>query len=408
MTKYNAFNIKTRVFLIIASLFFIWGVFTIINTLMIPYLEQLFFSKKNISFNLANTFFGAYFIISIPAVYLINRKGYKKSIMLGLMIIASGVFLFVFAAIYISYLMFFTGLFLMAAGITVLQVAANTYILLSGDETSGINRLNLAQAINSLGYIAGIAFILLNDIRMNHSIIMTAQNIRTPYLFLGILLLLLLGLFLTNKMPGFERQLRNTGVPAMIRLPGILFGVIAIFFYVGIEIGISYYIIDVHEIAGLQDRYLPLALILYWGSMALGRFSGFFLLQKPNELIVLSFLSFLAMIAILFTIFIPSGFALWIFVSLGLLNAIMFPVIFSHSLMGFSNHINIGAGILVMGISGGAFVPKLMDIIKTNHGFQVSLLILVVSYLIILLYGWYYYRKWQTRQKPVLDYTSRQ
>ena len=400
MFKTKAFNIPFRVFLIIASLFFIWGVFTIINSLMIPYLEQLFFSHKTISFNLSNTFFGAYFIISIPAVYLINRKGYKKSIILGLMIIASGVFLFVFAAIYISFLMFFTGLFLMAAGITILQVAANTYILLSGDETYGINRLNLAQAINSMGYIAGIAFILINDIRMNHSIIMTAQNIRTPYIFLGILLLLLLVLLLTSKIPGFESQIRNNGVPGMTKLTGILFGALAIFFYVGIEVGISYYIIDVHKMAGLPDDYLPLALTLYWGSMALGRISGFFLLQKHNYLVILSFLTLLAIISLLFAIFLPSGFAFWIFSSLGLLNAFIFPVIFSHSLKGFREHINFGAGILVMGISGGAFIPKLMDIIKSNHNFQLSLLIFIVSYLFILFYGLYYNRKLRTNLNP--------
>ncbi len=388
--KNKAFSVSFKVFLIVVTLFFLWGLLASINALMIPYLKQLFFSKENLAFNFASTFFVTYLIIGIPAVYLLNWNGYKKSFILGLILIVFGVFLFVFAAIYISYFMFFTGIFLMGSGITILQVAANTYVILMGNEEFAVNRLSLALAINSLGYIVALLFFLINDYTINHSLINTAKSIRFPYIFMVVLLILFLITLLKSKLHVFPGE-KAIKFSVLSKFPRLITGFIAIFFYIGVEVGISYYIIDIQQLANFSYEIFIVAMIIYWGSMGLVRVIGYYILPGVKSLKLLSSLSLAAVIAVSSSIFLPVTYSFWIFSAMGILHGIMFPVIFSESLKGIKKQVNSGIGFLVMGISGGALIPKLLHVIKTNYSMQLSLILIIIIYMLIFLYGRYFY-----------------
>jgi len=385
------FNVRPYPFLIIASLFFLWGVFTCMNTLIIPHLEQLFFGKEDISFNFRNVFFGAYFIIAIPAVMLLNHNGYKTSIIIGLLIVSLGAFLFVFAAEYISYPLFITGVFFLAAGITVLQVAANTYIVLMGDERFAASRLSLAQAINSLGYVSVLAIYLFDDFTINKSMISTAQIIKSPYLILGFLLVILLLFFLRNNLPAFPEKQKFDFIKAL-KNRKLLFGAAAIFFYVGAEVGLSYYIRDLYFLSGFEEDYLVYALIIFWGGIGLGRLIGYYAFHTLNSIRMIQLFAFIAITALISAFFPDYHILIWIFAAIGLLNSVMFPVIFSKSLRALKQNVNTGAGFLVMAIAGGAVIPKIIHVIRSNYSFVLSLSVIMFSYLVIFFYARYMLR----------------
>src|SRR4030042_3815777 len=220
-------------------LFFLWGALTCLNTVIIPDLEKLFVFKSASSFGFANAFFGSYLLMAIPSAWLIRTAGYKKSMILGLLISALGTILFVFASKYVSYAVFITGFVILASGITLIQVAANTYVSIAGEKKLASSRLNLAQAVNSLGYVLVLTLTFSPVSTGQESIVNNARTIQQPYLIIAILIIIASIVYTRLQFPGNSASLHKESGKWFSRNRGLYIAAMAIFFYVGAELTVS-------------------------------------------------------------------------------------------------------------------------------------------------------------------------
>ncbi len=281
---------------VVTTLFFMWGFLTCLNDILIPHLKSIFDLNYAQTMLIQFAFFGSYFLFSIPSAKLIDWMGYQRSMVAGLLTMGVGAFLFVPAASVPSYPLFLGALIVLAAGITCLQVAANPYVTVLGKPETASSRLNLTQAFNSLGtFLApffGAALILtvaaktIDDIRalppdaLQAYRLHEAATVKTPYVGLGIALVVLaiaIGLF---KLPKIEHAQHKVGekVNDSIWLhPNLIFGAVAIFVYVGGEVSIGSFLVNYfheHDIAGLAEKIGANFVSFYWGGAMLGRFIG--------------------------------------------------------------------------------------------------------------------------------------
>jgi FHS family L-fucose permease-like MFS transporter len=372
-------------------LFFLWGALTCLNSLIIPHLENLFVFKSVPSFGFANAFFGSYLIMAIPSAWLIRVTGYKKSMILGLLISALGTILFVFASKYVSYGVFIAGFVILATGITLIQVVANTYVSIAGEKKYAAARLSFAQAINSLGYVL-VLIITFNPIFTGQeSIVNNARNIQQPYLIVAGMIIVASLIYTRLQFPGNSASLQKESGTWFSRSRGLYIAAIAIFFYVGAELTVSRIIQfsfpDTHSSA-----LIIIMLLCYWGGMMLGRFAGFSIFHRlsPAGVLLINGLSCLLIVGT--AVFLPPGVMIWFLIALGLFNAIMFPVLFACGIHQSGHASCFDGAILIMAISGGALIPALHDQFALHPGLRTSLLLLVVCYLIISAAGYYLYK----------------
>jgi FHS family L-fucose permease-like MFS transporter len=393
-------NIKRFALAGLFFLFFLWGALTCLNTILIPHLEKLFIFKNLPAFGFSNAFFGSYFIIAIPSAFLIQAVNYKRGIILGLLISALGTILFIFASNYVSYTLFIAGFVILASGITIIQVAANTFVAILGEEKYAADRLSLAQAVNSLGYVLVLTLTFNPIFARYDSIVYNARIIQQPYLIITFLILLVALLYIGLSFPRQEVTPVSRPIPSIKQNPGLYMGSVAIFFYVGAELTISR-IIQINESGLVSAGVITVLLLLYWGGMMIGRFAGsrlFRYLASPAFLQINSSLTIILLIAAYFS---PSDMMVWFLVPSGLFNATLFPVLFSTSLHTVTKPTCFEGAVLIMGISGGALIPALHESIAKHYGFRYSLLLLTLCYLIISGTG-YYLVKNKTRHKSAM------
>lgn len=383
--------------IVVTSLFFIWGFITVLNDILVPHLKSVFnlnyFQASMIQF----VFFGAYFIMSLPAGKVIAWVGYQRGMVLGLLTTGLGTLLFYPAASYLTYNLFLAALFVVATGITFLQVSANPYISVLGKPETASSRLNLAQAFNSLGttlapWVGGV--LILAQIPVGTSKLVEAASVKVPYLELTAILVVLAIVLALIKLPTLTSAEEDTAHPGTLwdalKVPHLSLGSLGIFLYVGAEVSIGSYLINFMmdpDVAGYTKQVAANYVPYYWGGLMVGRFIGSALLQKisANRLLAVnaSCATILAVIGLL-----SSGpVAMWSVLGIGFFNSIMFPNIFTLGISGLGHLTSRGSSLLIMAIVGGAVVPAVMGRMADLFGIHHSLFIPALCYLYIIYYG---------------------
>jgi len=384
---------------VLTTLFFIWGSLTSLNDVLIPFAQHVFTLNLAQSMLIQTAFFLAYFIISLPAAKIIDWIGYKRAIIVGLSTMVAACLLVYPAAKIPSFPFFLTALMVLAAGITVLQVAANPYVAVLGRPQTASSRLNLTQAFNSLGTavfpFVGARLILGETVSAAAQSASQDAVIKLYVYFFAIVLVLLAILFAVFKLPKMESAERHAGEKvndSIWKHPNLPFGAIAIFVYVGAEVAIGSSIANYlalpnigHFASGVADpaaRYhsaLAVAaryISIYWLGAMVGRFIGSAVLQKVKTSRVLAFCATMAALLVVVTVLSNGHFAMWSVLSIGLFNSIMFPSIFTSGIAELGPLTGDGSGLLNMAIVGGAIIPWVVgrtgDAI--NHSWYASMM----------------------------------
>lgn len=384
----------------VTTLFFLWGFITCLNDILIPYLKAIF-QLSYAQANLINLcFFGAYFLMSIPAGKLVARVGYKRGMLLGFVVAAVGAFLFYPAAAARAYGLFLGALFVLASGITLLQVAANPYVAILGPPASASARLTLTQAFNSLGTtlapLLGSALILSQLPTLNTATSAAAIDVRAvqlPYLVIGGILLLISLMLSRVNLPviTFAAETQATGPErGAWQYRHLALGVVGIFAYVGAEVAIGSHIVSylaLPSVMGLGPKAAGDQVAFYWGAAMVGRFAGAYLLNKfsPAKLLAVNGVGAVALILI--SINTTGAVAMWSLLAVGLMNSLMYPTIFALALAGLGRRTEEGSGLLCTAIVGGALVPLLFGFIADHSSLRLALLLPIVCYAYIMWYG---------------------
>jgi FHS family L-fucose permease-like MFS transporter len=390
-----------------------WGLMTVLNDILIPHLKGLFtlnyFEVMLVQF----TFFGAYFIMSVPCSALLARIGYRSTIIPGLLVAGAGALLFWPAAKMMSYPLFLAAFFILATGITALQVAANPYVSLLGEERLASSRLNLAQMFNSLGttlaprlvgplilsgtVLGAVELARLPEAQQLAYRVEQAQMVQGPYLGLAIALVLLavaVRLFRLPPLAAAEHEVPGGGgehrfIDAL-RHPHVLFGVIAIALYVGAEVSIGSFLINyisLPQIGGISQGEATTYVSLYWGGAMVGRFFGWLLLKRVNPRLLLALFATIAGALVLTTMLTHGHLAMWSVVAIGLFNSVMFPTIFTLGIEKLGPLTGRASSLLIMGIVGGALVPLAQGALADHIGVQEAFVLPLLCYAYIVFYG---------------------
>lgn len=416
-------------FIFVTILFFLWGFITVLVDSLIPRLRELFtlsyFEAGLVQF----AFFGAYFLLSVPAGFLLAKIGYKKGIILGLCTMALGCIIFYPAASLREFWIFGLGYFTLAAGITILQVAANPYVTLLGSEETASSRLNLSQAFNSLGTAIaptlGALFILSDKILTTQEIdflseaqretyyIGEASAVQTPFLGIAVFIALIAVFFAFVKLPRVQEEAVTGGYGKVLKNKNLLLGALGLFFYVGAEVAVGSYLVNYFITLGAADliresgfmstiagwllsensmgsdlAVVGVFVTFYWTGAMIGRFIGSYLTRLYAPAKVLMVFAISAVVLLLISQQTTGLLAMWTILGVGLFNSIMFPTIFSLALNGLGNLKAQGSGVLVSMIVGGAIIPPTFGFLTDSFGFNVALFLVMICYLYILLYAY--------------------
>jgi FHS family L-fucose permease-like MFS transporter len=394
---------------ILTTLFFMWGFITCMNDILVPHLKSIFDLNYTHVMLVQFAFFSAYFLFSIPWSKVINRIGYQKTMVAGLLTIGVGAAMFVPAASATSFTLFLTALVILAAGITGLQVAANPYVIVLGKPETASSRLNLTQAFNSLGTtlapVLGGMFILsaaplaaeqlkqlsphaLHVYRVNQ-----AASIKMPYIVISIALILLALAIAKSKLPTIAHEEARPGEKikdSIWKYPNLLFGALGIFAYVGAEVSIGSFMVNYlgqPEIAGFSPKIAAGYVSFYWAGAMVGRFIGAAVLQKIKTGRLLAICAVCTATLVTFSILTTGHLAMWSMIAVGLFNSIMFPSIFALGVAELGPLTGTGSGVMNMAIVGGAIVPLLQGAFADHIGIHYAFLLPVICYLYILFYA---------------------
>jgi len=383
----------------LTSLFFMWGFITCLNDILIPHLKGVFDLSYSQAMLVQFCFFGAYFIVSLPGGAIVKKLGYQKGIVLGLVIAAIGCLGFYPAASMHSYPVFLLALFVLASGITLLQVSANPYVSMLGDAKTASSRLTMTQAFNSLGTTVAPFFgalLILDQAADSLSAQASAEAVQMPYVFLAAMLLVLAAIFAWLKLPNLSAA-EDTEDKAEANDNGsawqhshLVLGAIGIFVYVGAEVSIGSFLVSFFadpSIAGIEESEAAKYIAYYWGGAMVGRFIGAAVMQKIAGGKALCFNSIFAVLLILVATLSSGTIAMTAILLVGLCNSIMFPTIFSLAINGLGKDTSQGSGILCLAIVGGAIVPLIQGVLADSMGIQASFFLPILCYLFIAYYG---------------------
>ena len=416
----------------LTTLFFLWGFITVLVDSLVPRLKDVFEMSYAKTVLVQFAFFTAFFVVSVPAGTLLSKIGYRKGIVLGLIIMALGCLLFYPAAEYRNFTIFLSGYFTLAGGITVLQVAANPYVALLGSEEDASSRLNLSQAFNSLGTtiapIVGALFLLSDSVKTSEEInLLTdldkinyysaeAATVQTPFLLIAAFIGILALIFAFIKLPKVMQESPKGGYLSLLKNKLMLMGALGIFVYVGAEVAIGSFLVNyfsdmnlavivmenemmmniANTIASVFNKtfsnsdpksLLGIFIIFYWGGAMIGRFIGAYLTKIMDAGKVLSMFASLAILMILISINTQGLISMWSILAVGLFNSIMFPTIFTLTLEGLGDLKAQASGLLCMAIVGGAIIPFAFGSLIDGFGFKKAFILTVICYGYIMYYG---------------------
>lgn len=384
----------------LTALFFMWGFITCLNDILIPHLKNLFSLSYTQAMLIQFCFFGAYFIVSIPAGKLVRRLGYQRGIVVGLLGAALGCGMFLPAASLHSYALFLAGLFVMASGITILQVSANPYVAALGKPETASSRLTLTQAFNSLGTTVapffGAMLILaaaepalegMSEAAMRAQ---EADAVKMPYLMLASAFVVLAIIFYNLRLPVVHEEGDSSEKLKYSDYPHLVLGAVGIFMYVGAEVAIGSFLVNfmgLANIAGMDEATAAPYIAYYWGGAMVGRFIGAWVMQKVPAGRVLAFNGGMVILLVAIAIVTDGSIAMWSLLAVGLFNSIMFPTIFTLGIAGLGNGTSQGSGLMCLAIVGGAIVPLFMGMLADVSGIQLALILPALCYLFIVYYG---------------------
>jgi len=392
---------------LLASLFFMWGFITVINNTLLPHLRSVFDLNYTQTTLIESVWFIAYFVASIPSAKLIERIGYQKSLVVGLLVMAAGALGMVLAASLPSYGVTLVMLFVIASGITLLQVAANPYVAVIGPSDTASSRLNLVQAMNSAGTMLAPlfgAYLILGRSKGGTSeagTVLTqaerladAQSVILPYVLVAIVLVVLAFIIARFPLPAMGSATSRVAKEerkkhSLWKHRNLVFGVPAIFIYLIAEIGVANLFVNFvsqPDIANVTNELAGRYLTLLWGGMMIGRFVGSVVMQKVDAAKVLAFFSIGAFVVMLGATFLSGPAAMWSLILVGLFHSIMFPTIFTLGIKGLGPLTEEGSGLLIMAIAGGALVV-VQGWLADRYGLQWSFLLTAACELYILFYA---------------------
>ena len=414
MTKPSAPLTERRyivAFVLVTSLFFLWALGVNLNDILIPHLKKAFRLTDLQSSLIQSAFFGGYFLAALPAGWLMERIGYKKGILVGLLTCAFGAFLFIPAASIRLYGFFLFALFVMACGQGVLEVAANPYVTVLGPPESSERRLNLAQSFNAVGAVVtpiiGRAFIL-SGIEYSFSQLsamtpeqsaaysaLEASRVRGPYLAITALFLLVAALLYFAHLP--EIRELSVETPTKVqnvrqrlrqiwRYKHLVKGVVAQFFYVGAQVGVTSFVIRFTQHALPNTPEKTAANFLKWHLIGfmIGRFAGSAMMKRIAPPRLLGLFAACAFLCTLTAIAGSGAAPVWAVVLLGFFDSIMFPTIFALGVKNLGGYTKLGSALLVMSIIGGAIVPAVMGYISDASSIQKAFVVPLICYAYVL------------------------
>ncbi len=378
---------QTFAFIAMTCLFFFWGFITVLNDILIPFLKESFDLNYTQAMLVQFCFFGAYFIVSPFAGRLIDKVGYQQGIVIGLLTTAAGCCLFYPSASLHLYPLFLFGFFVLASGITVLQVAANPYVAALGPEKTAASRLNLAQAANSFGTtvgpIVGAALIL-------GVVAADASAVQGPYLMIAGLLVAAALVFRSIKLPVLTHMESEEKAEGSVwEHRHLVLGALAIFLYVGGEVSIGSFLVNYFSestIGGLSTAEAGEMVAYYWGAAMIGRLIGAVLMNYVADTKYLAVNALIAIVMIVVSMNTSGSVAMWSILAVGFFNSIMFPTIFTLAVKGLGSMTSKGSGFVCQAIVGGALIPLVQGVAADTMGIQLSFIVPMLCYIYI---GWY-------------------
>jgi FHS family L-fucose permease-like MFS transporter len=396
-------------FILVTTLFFLWGIANNLNGILIPHLRKALLLSNMQSTFVDTAVYFAYFIAALPAGWLLQKFGYKRGIITGLLVFSLGCFLFIPAAYSRTYEIFLAGLFIIGCGLTILETAANPYAAQLGDTNSSTARLNLAQSFNGLAvFIAPLigTFLILSgksfsneeltamsELARNSYLDQEAQSVILPYAFLGGFLLFIAIIFLLYKFPEFkqEDQEGKSNLSTALKNPHTRWAIVAQFFYVGAQVCVTSFFIRVAMSGGGADEITAGKYLSAYGLLfMLGRFLGSILMRFIDAAKLLTIYSLISIVMCTIAIYTDGQYVVLALGGLGFFMSIMFPTIFSLGIKGLKEETKAASSLIVMSIIGGAIFPVAMGYIidQSNDNIQIGYIVPLICFIIVLLFGW--------------------
>lgn len=409
MTKKNPYLLPI---ILVTSLFFLWAFLHNINPILIPHFRKALELNDTQSSFIDISVSLAYFVVAIPAGLFMHKYGYKKGIMFGLFLYALGAILFLPAASMRNYTFFLTAIFIIASGATFLETVANPYISILGDKNTSEQRLNFAQSFNGVGAflapIIGGQFILsgieytpeqlkaMPLDQLNAYLQHEADTVKGPYLIIAVVVVLLILVFATTKLP--EVQADDSAEEGhatefslkVLRHRHLCWSVIAQLFYVGGQVGIaSFFIRYARFVADISEKQAA----FIWGAIAMvgfmvGRFVGTFLMRYIKAANLLSIYAIVSVVLLAVAILTSGSISVYALAAIPFFMSIMFPTIFALGIKGLGEETKFGSSFLVMAIIGGAIAPVVMGYISDVTGsIQTAYIVPLVCFIVVLYFG---------------------
>jgi FHS family L-fucose permease-like MFS transporter len=411
---------------LVTSLFFLWAIGVNLNDILIQHLKKAFGLTDFQSSLIQSAFFGGYFLAALPAGWLMQRLGYKRGILIGLIVCATGTILFIPAASVRVYGFFLFALFVMACGQSVLEVAANPYVTTLGPAESSERRLNLAQSFNAAGAVLialiGSKFILsgiehtpaelaaMDPAQLLAYRVSEANMVKTPYLVITCVFLFVALLIFATKLPEIrETDTEGPGtskakLSGTLAFPHLIKGVIAQFFYVGAQVGVASFIIRFCEftLPGTHEKAAAYYLQGHLAGFMIGRFTGSAIMQKVAAARLLGLFAGGSLVCLLIVLFASGAAPVWAIVLIGFFHSIMFPTIFALSLKNLGPYTKLGSSLLVMSIVGGAVCPAIMGRISDAWNIQRAFVVPLACHAYVFYFAMWGYRPMVTKAGALL------
>lgn len=396
-------------FILVTSLFFFWGFVHNLDPVLIPHLRKAFNLSDLQSSLIDSSVFIAYFVMALPAGYIMRKYGYKSGIMIGLVLFGIGCILFVPAANSLQYIYFLGALFIIACGLTFLETAANPYVTILGPAETATKRLNFSQSFNGLAAFIAPAYIgpmILSGKNLSKSemaamaptelqsyLAAEAASVKGPYLTLGLIILAVAVIFYFTNMPDVKDEdkegTEGASFGGALKSMKLRWGILAQFFYVGAQVCVaSFFIKMATTTAGLEEDTAAKYLGFFGLAFMLGRFVGTFLMQyiQPRKLLIAY-----ATINILLSLLAITGTGMvvvYTLIAMAFFMSIMFPTIFSMGIDGLGHNTKIGSSLIVMAIVGGALLPPVLGLISDITGnIQYGYTVPLICFSVILLFA---------------------
>lgn len=397
-------------FILITSLFFLWAFGVNLNDILIPRFKNAFALSDFQSSFIQVAFFGGYCLAALPAGRLMEKIGYKRGILTGLALCATGALLFVPASAAGTYAFFLVALFVMACGQSFLEVAANPYVTILGPGDSSERRLNLAQSFNAVGAVCAMLlglFILTGKeitpaqraafSAAQEQAYRTAQasSVRIPYALIACIFVVVAVLIVTMHLPEVSEKATSDAADEkaswgkVFQHGHLVKGVVAQFLYVGAQVGVGSFVIRFaqHSMPGLTARSAWYYLLGHWIGFMLGRFGGSALMKSVPAPRLLSIFGAGSLISIIVALSVNGPASVWALVLIGFFHSIMFPTIFALSIKNLGPLTKRGSSLQVMAILGGALLPAVMGRISDATNIRTAFIVPLVCYVYILYFA---------------------